>query len=87
MDEVKWLIIQPQIFRIVDQELQIGRHQSRLTRAKINPNYLARGKVVCELDGPDSGAGTNVEAPFRIVNGREEQSVAECQTENVMLEI
>ena len=69
---------------IVHLENAIRGHPVRLGWRKVGAGDLGVGEGVCHLDGPDTGAGADVEDPFGLVDGGEVEFVVESEAPGVM---
>ena len=69
--------IQPLALGVVDHEAHIGRHPGRLDGREVDAEHLGGRVGVAHLDGPDAGAGAEVDDVLRVVaDGRKVQPVA-----------
>ena len=64
----------------------VGWDEGRLDRREVVANYGGGGILVSHLNGPDTGAGADVENPvWRSGNGSEMQSAVEGEEEEMMV--
>ncbi|KAH9810898.1 hypothetical protein Tdes44962_MAKER05925 [Teratosphaeria destructans] len=70
-----------------EQRVQRGVSQAWLPRAQIDPSDFTCRKVVGEIHRPEAGASADIQTSLRVVDGREDEAVAICHAEQVMLKI
>lgn len=68
--------IRPIELRIVEFELQVRRHESRLRGREVRPDDFCGREGVGELDGPDTGAGADVNDLLRAAANRCQEELA-----------
>lgn len=76
--------IDPLGHAVVDFKVAIVGLHARLHGREIGSNDFGRGEAVCNVCGPDSGAGADVEDSCGIGDGGEEELVAEGEDAEVV---
>lgn len=76
--------IDPLGHAVVDFKVAIVGLHARLYGREIGSNDFGRGEAVCNVCGPDSGAGADVEDTCGIGDGGEEELVAEGEDAEVV---
>lgn len=61
VDVVELVRVQPGVFGVVDFEAAVWGDEGGLDGGEVRADYGRGGVLVCEFDGPDSGAGSDVE--------------------------
>lgn len=77
----------PLLLEIIDVEFHVGGHEARLDGREVGADYEGARVLVCKFDGPDSGAGADVEYGLGIGDGRFVELAAEAETVDVVLEV
>ena len=73
---------------VVDLELEVWGHVGGLDGREVGRDDGDRGVLVCEVDGPDSGTGSQIEDALGVRrNGCQEEKATEGQSEDVVEEI
>jgi hypothetical protein len=68
----------PGLGEVIDLELEVGRHIAGLDGGEVRSDDGGGGVEVCKIDGPDSGAGAEIEDALGVaVDGREEEGAVE----------
>lgn len=76
--------IDPLGHAVVDFKVAVVGLHARLHGREIGSNDFGRGEAVCNICGPDSGAGADVEDSCGIGDGGEEELVAEGEDAEVV---
>jgi hypothetical protein len=81
--EVVWGIC-PFGARVVDFESKVRRRGGVEDGGEVGGGDFGGGEVVCDVDGPESGAGADVEDAFGVSDGCEEEFVVQREEPEVV---
>lgn len=87
VDKVEFLAEEPLVFGVVDHELAVWRDELGLDRGEVGAYYVGAGVLFSVFNGPETGAGCDVEDVLRVGDRCCGESAVHCHSEEMVLEV